>query len=90
SAFTANYVFKIDGRAFLDPRYLDTADVLLAVLKAMACGLYIPLAACWRGINAGAGAPAVGEATTDGVVSACLGCLVIDFIFTFAFSVVGA
>jgi phospholipid/cholesterol/gamma-HCH transport system permease protein len=86
---TASVGFNIDGRAFVDPRYIDAGDIASAAVKAVCCGLFIPLAAAWRGLSAGSGAPAVGAATTNGVVTACLGCLVIDFVVTLAFTLVG-
>ncbi len=86
---TASLGYQIDGRSFVDPRYIDGGDLASAAVKAVLCGLFIPLAAAWRGLSAGSGPPAVGAATTEGVVSACLGCLVIDFVVTLAFSLVG-
>ncbi|MCE9670153.1 ABC transporter permease [Myxococcus stipitatus] len=83
----AGLVFGVDGRAFMDPRYVDGWDLLAAALKAVACGLYIPLAAAVAGLRARGGAEAVGEATTDGVVAASLGCLLIDFAVSLGFQV---
>jgi phospholipid/cholesterol/gamma-HCH transport system permease protein len=85
AALTALVAFGVDGRAFIDPRYVDFGDMASAFLKAIGCGLYIPLAAGWRGLTARGGASAVGASTTEGVVLACLGCLVIDFGVTLAF-----
>ncbi len=90
SVLTASLGFGIDGRAFVDARYVSAGDFAFAGIKAVACGVFIPLAASWRGLTAGSGPPAVGAATTDGVVSACLGCLIIDFVITLAFSLAGA
>lgn len=81
----AGLVFGVDGRAFMDPRYVDGWDLLAAALKAGACGLYIPLAAAVAGLRARGGAEAVGAATTEGVVAASLGCLLIDFAVSLAF-----
>ncbi|MFL5319318.1 MAG: MlaE family ABC transporter permease [Myxococcaceae bacterium] len=77
AALTAQFAFAVDGRAFLDARYVDRYDLLSAGLKALGCGLYIPLAASVNGLKARGGSAAVGTATTDGVVSASVGCLVI-------------
>lgn len=81
----AGFAFNVDGRAFMDPRYVDGWDLLAAGLKAVGCGLYIPLAAAVAGLRARGGAEAVGEATTAGVVAASLGCLLIDFTVSLAF-----
>lgn len=78
------------GWAFLDGRAVTGGDLACALVKAAACGLYIPLVASGHGLSAKGGAAAVGEATTNGVVSACLGALVIDFLITIGFRLAGA
>jgi phospholipid/cholesterol/gamma-HCH transport system permease protein len=85
AVLVAGTAFGVDGRAFMDPRYVDGWDLLAAGLKAGGCGLYIPLAAAVAGLRARGGAEAVGEATTAGVVAASLGCLLIDFAVSLAF-----
>jgi phospholipid/cholesterol/gamma-HCH transport system permease protein len=90
AALTALWVFRVDGWAFLDPRHVDGADVASAGLKVLLAGLYIPLAACWHGLRARGGSAAIGTATTRAVVSACLGCLVIDVAVAVAFRLAGA
>ncbi|WP_257446187.1 MlaE family ABC transporter permease [Archangium lipolyticum] len=82
---TASWVFGVDGTAFMDARYVDGWDVVAGLVKAAGCGLYIPLAAAVAGLSARGGAEAVGEATTRGVVAACLGCLLIDFVVALGF-----
>jgi phospholipid/cholesterol/gamma-HCH transport system permease protein len=84
---TVTWAFEMDGRAFMDARYVDGWDVLAGAIKAVACGLYIPLAAAVAGLSARGGVEAVGEATTRGVVAASIGCLLIDFIVALAFQV---
>ena len=86
---TASWVFEVDGRAFMDARFVTGWDVLSGLAKGVGCGLYIPLAASMAGLSARGGAEAVGEATTRGVVAACFGCLLIDFLVAFAFQVLG-
>lgn len=78
------------GWSFLDGRAVTTMDLACALLKAAACGVYIPLVASQHGLAARGGTAAVGAATTDGVVSACLGSLVIDLIITVLFQLAGA
>lgn len=87
---TLRWGFHVDGGSFIDPRFVDPGDIACAGLKSVLCGLYIPSAACWRGLNARLGAPAVGEAVTAGVVDASMGCLLIDFAVAAAFLAVGA
>jgi phospholipid/cholesterol/gamma-HCH transport system permease protein len=78
-------IFRADGLAFIDARFLDRGDVACALIKAILCGLYIPVAASWRGLAARGGAEGIGRAVTRGVVDACMGCLVIDFVVALAF-----
>lgn len=85
AAVTASEAFGVDGRAFMDARFVDGWDIASGLVKAAGCGLYIPLAAAVAGLSARGGAEAVGEATTRGVVSACLGCLLIDFLVALGF-----
>jgi phospholipid/cholesterol/gamma-HCH transport system permease protein len=85
---TVTWGFGADGRTFLDPRFVDGADIACASIKAVLCGLYIPLATSRRGLLAKGGAQAVGTAVTQGVVDASMGCLLIDFAVTSAFFMV--
>ncbi len=82
---TATWAFGTDGTAFIDARFVDGWDVAAGLVKAAGCGIYIPLAAAVEGLSARGGAEAVGEATTRGVVAACLGCLLIDFVVALGF-----
>jgi phospholipid/cholesterol/gamma-HCH transport system permease protein len=89
AAATATWAFGADGRNFLDPRFVDLADLACGGLKAFACGVFIPLAATQRGLAARGGTPAIGEATTDAVVRATFGCLLIDLFAAYAFNTLG-
>ena len=89
AVFTVTFVFHADGRSFMDPRFVDGGDLACAGIKAVMCGLYIPCAASWRGLQAKMGAAAVGEAVTAGVVDASMGCLLIDFAVASIFIVLG-
>jgi phospholipid/cholesterol/gamma-HCH transport system permease protein len=82
---TIGGVYGADGWAFADGRYLDRVDVACFLVKALACGAYVPVAACARGLQATSGADAVGEAVTGAVVDACFGCLAIDFLVALSF-----
>lgn len=89
AVLTVSYVFGADGRAFMDPAMVDTGDVACAFVKAIACGAFIPVAASLRGLGAKGGASAVGEAVTMGVVEACMGCLLLDFLVAAVFLIIG-
>lgn len=86
---TVSWAFGADGRAFIDPRFVDAGDLACAGLKAVLTGLYIPLATSVHGLKANGGAHAVGEAVTNGVVDACTGCLLLDFVVAAAFMMLG-
>ncbi len=89
AVLTATYAFGVDGRAFVDPSMVEFGDVACAFVKALLCGAFIPVAASLRGLRAKGGASAVGEAVTTGVVEACMGCLILDFIVAAVFLVIG-
>ncbi len=89
AVLTVTYVFGADGRAFMDPAMVDVGDVACALTKSVVCGAFIPVAASLRGLRAKGGASAVGEAVTTGVVEACMGCLVLDFLVAAVFLIIG-
>ena len=89
AVLTATWAFGVDGMAFADPRFVDGWDLLAALLKSVGCGVFIPVAAARAGLGARGGVEAVGEATTRGVVAACIGCLLIDFLVAVSFLLVG-
>ncbi len=89
AALSVSYIFGADGWAFLDPRFLRPGDLWCASVKTVLCGAFIPLLASVRGLAARGGAAAVGDAVTRGVVGACMGCLVIDFVVATGFLVLG-
>jgi phospholipid/cholesterol/gamma-HCH transport system permease protein len=89
AALTVTYAFGADGSAFIDPRFVDASDLLCAFSKSVLNGAFIPLAAALRGLRARGGAGAVGAAVTMGVVEACMGCLLIDFVVAAVFLILG-
>ena len=89
AAFTARYVFHTDGMAFMDPRFIDAWDLLSGGLKSLLVAGWIPLAASAKGLAARGGSAAVGEATTGGVVSACVGSIVLVAAVGLLFQLVG-
>ena len=86
---TVNVAFHADGSTFMDAAFVTRSDLLCAFTKAVVCGLFIPLAAASRGLQAQGGASAVGEAVTSGVVEACMGVLLLDFLIALAFMLAG-
>jgi phospholipid/cholesterol/gamma-HCH transport system permease protein len=86
---TVSLRFGADGLAFVDPRFVTSADVACAAIKSVLTGLAIPIIAAWRGLRARHGASSVGAAVTSAVVDACLGCLLIDFTVGAAFLLLG-
>lgn len=89
AVLTVTFAFHADGTTFMDPSFLSRSDVFCAFLKAAVCGLFIPLAASARGLHAKGGAAAVGEAVTAGVVDACMGVLLLDFLIALGFMLAG-
>lgn len=89
AVLTVSYVFGADGAAFMDPSMVDPGDVACALMKSIVCGAFIPIAASLRGLRAKGGASAVGEAVTTGVVEACMGCLLLDFMVAAIFLIIG-
>lgn len=89
ASLVVSTVFGADGSAFTDPRFVDAPDITCALVKALICGAFIPLAAAARGLKAKGGASAVGEAVTSAVVDASMGCLLIDFVVAAAFLLLG-
>ncbi len=89
AVFTLTFVFGVDGGSFMDPAMVDPGDVACALVKSIVCGAFIPVAASLRGLRAKGGASAVGEAVTTGVVEACMGCLLLDFMVAAVFLIIG-
>jgi phospholipid/cholesterol/gamma-HCH transport system permease protein len=79
--------YGANGWSFAETQLIDGVDLFAALLKSLLCGLFIPLAACLRGLNAGPDAASVGQAVSAGMVEACLGCIAIDFLVTMSFLV---
>lgn len=89
AVLTLTYFFQVDGTTFMDPALVDPGDIICAVTKSVVCGAFIPIAASLRGLRAKGGASAVGEAVTTGVVEACMGCLLLDFLVAAVFLLIG-
>jgi len=59
--------------------FVGVEDFLNLIAKALLLGAVVPIAACYYGFRAGAGAKGVGEATTRGVVTSILVIILLDF-----------
>jgi len=67
---------------FVTPR-----DLISALLKGLVFGAVIPVISCFYGFRCTGGAEGVGSATTNSVVTSTILIILLDFVLTFAFSV---
>lgn len=67
---------------FVTPR-----DLVSALLKGLVFGAVIPIIACFYGFRCSGGAEGVGSATTNAVVTSTILIIILDFVLTFAFSI---
>ena len=67
--------------------HLDTSDVATGLGKAVVFGFVVALIGCQRGLSAGDGPGAVGEATTKGVVTNIVSLAFLDSLFAVLFYV---
>ena len=79
-AWTAHLAFGSRPGAFLDTSELGLGDLGVSAAKCLAFGLAIPAVASRAGLTATGGAPAVGRATTRGVVGSIVAVVVLDFV----------
>lgn len=79
-AFAAHIAFGSRPGAFLDTTLLDRWDIAVAAVKCGLFGLAIPTLASRAGLVAAGGAPAVGTATTRGVVTSIVAVVLIDLL----------
>ena len=68
---------------------LDMQQVFVGMTKATVYGVIIAFAGCWRGMQCGRSASAVGEATTSAVVTSIVLIVVAASILTIIFQVLG-
>jgi phospholipid/cholesterol/gamma-HCH transport system permease protein len=69
--------------------FVGLKDLACAVVKAVAYGAVTPLIACTYGFRCQGGAQGVGSATTESVVSATIAVIVLDFVLTYLFTLLG-
>jgi phospholipid/cholesterol/gamma-HCH transport system permease protein len=63
--------------------FLDPADVMHGIYKALIFGLIVSVITTWRGYAASGGARGVGEGTTRAVVASSVAILLADYVITF-------
>ncbi|HSD19985.1 MAG TPA: ABC transporter permease [Anaeromyxobacter sp.] len=63
--------------------FMDVADILHGLLKAIVFGFIVAVITTWRGYAATGGARGVGEGTTRGVVASSIFVLLADYAITF-------
>lgn len=69
-------------------KFVSNKDLVCAVIKGVCFGAVVPIISCFYGFNCGGGAEGVGRATTNSVVTSTIIVIVLDFLLTFAFSMV--
>lgn len=79
-AWAAAFAFGSRPGAFLDTSLIDAGDVGVALTKCALFGLAIPAVAARAGLVAAGGAPAVGRATTRGVVASIVAVVLLDLV----------
>lgn len=67
-------------------RFVEFKDLIFAMIKGACFGGIIPLVACYYGFRCQQGAEGVGRATTNTVVIASIGIIVMDFLLSYTFS----
>jgi phospholipid/cholesterol/gamma-HCH transport system permease protein len=79
------YVANIPIGPFLEHtrEFMEPADILHGLLKAIVFGAIVSVITTWRGYAATGGARGVGEGTTRGVVMSSIAVLAADYVITF-------
>jgi len=79
-ALTGYFSFGINPSVFLDPKYIDPADMIIGLSKATVFGLVIPVISSRAGLLTKTGAEGVGDAATHAVVGSSLAVIVLGFL----------
>jgi phospholipid/cholesterol/gamma-HCH transport system permease protein len=87
---TGFLAFEINPATFLDPRFIDSLDVIMGLTKSLAFGLAIPLFSAHAGLHTQGGSQGVGDATTKAVVSSSLAVIILGFVIGAGFEVLGS
>ncbi len=86
--FTGLYAFNINPLTFVNLNFVDYADVVICLLKALAYGMAIPVVASQAGLSTHGGSAGVGWATTQSVVNCSLTVVLLDFFLSGLFYLV--
>lgn len=70
-------------------RFVDLRDLYFSMIKGACFGLIIPLVSCFFGFRCESGAEGVGHATTKSVVASSISIIVVDFLLSYLFSIIG-
>ena len=81
-AVTANLAFNVNYYTFVDIGMIESFDIVIGSVKAIAYGLVIPIVACHAGLSVSGGSAGVGRATTDAVVRCSLSVVFLDFLIS--------
>lgn len=79
-ALTGYLSFGINPSVFLDPKYIDPADLITGLSKAVVFGLVIPIISSRAGLLTKTGAEGVGDAATNAVVGSSLAVIILGFV----------
>lgn len=69
-------------------QFVSYQDLFSAIIKAMVFGAVVPIVSCFYGFTCESGAEGVGTATTNSVVTSTVLVIILDFVLTFAFSII--
>lgn len=81
-AVTANVAFGLNYYTFIDVGMIGWFDPIIGLVKALAYGVVIPIAACQAGLDVFGGSAGVGRATTRAVVNSSLAVVILDFVIS--------
>ncbi len=87
---TAYIAFRVTPATFLDARFLQPSDMVLALVKSLAYGAAIPLLSAHAGLTTNGGSQGVGNATTTAVVNSSLAVIMLNFLISgLGFAILG-
>lgn len=70
-------------------RFVSIQDLYFSMIKGASFGFIIPLVSCYYGFQCQSGAEGVGHATTKSVVASSISIIVVDFLWSYLFSIIG-
>ncbi|MCM2279438.1 MAG: ABC transporter permease [Oligoflexia bacterium] len=80
--------YNFSGLEYLNAlrQYIGFTDLLCALTKGVTFGAIIPIVSCAYGFRCQGGAEGVGSATTNSVVTSTIAVILLDFLLTYAFT----